>query len=79
MYGDEGRDKGFAELYAEAFAARFERSDIWRDMRFSARVLWMDRADCGALGEAEGSMKLGLSSRASDSYDHRQTLFSALY
>jgi hypothetical protein len=70
MYGEEGRDVGaFIELKAEAFCAMFEISDICRDMRFSARVLCIDRAECGPFGEADGGdVKFGLSRRASDSY-----------
>lgn len=69
MYGDDGRDVGFIELKFEALAARLDKSEICRDMRFSARVLCIDRADCGPFGEAEdGGVKFGLSSRASDSF-----------
>jgi hypothetical protein len=45
MYGEEGREVGFAELNADELVAMLERSEIWRDMRLSTRVLCADRAE----------------------------------
>jgi hypothetical protein len=45
------------------------KSEICRDILFSDRELWTERAEYRGLGEAEeGGVKVGLSRRANDSY-----------
>jgi hypothetical protein len=71
MYGDVGRDSGFAK--AKDADCAWLRSDICRDILFSERELCTERAEYSGLGDAdEGGVKVGLSRRAKDSCNSYQ-------